>query len=431
MAYTLPNEDAPSISLGKAFTRGTSLYNTLMQNAIAKQRAQNEKATLEREAQLFPLKQAHLAALTNSAQSNADWNNLLMGNNPNQNANPMPNQNNRPQGNYNAVQQKFPLNKRPMVDENGETVSNLEEMPQQANQNIGMGEQLGAEQVLQPGDPNKYFMDEHAGIKGIPPVQTHYDSNGNIITKWPSGKLTKQQIGPTARESKFNESLDKSDAKIVGEMQEASIEAQDLKQSYDVLNEAFNNPLWNKMHSGLLSKGGEKGRKLQMDVIRNYGTDAQKELLATVDTTSNELVSKMAKVFKGPFRIAEQGLIEKVKPQSYDTPQAAMQKLMILNMAIDKQQYLNMRIPELITKNKMSANDAFKIAFNEVGGKEFKEELNKKYASEKNKNSSNFNLKVESEKLGISPEDVKHTAELKGITEQDVIERYKGAQNGA
>jgi hypothetical protein len=442
MAYNIPLPDSPGTALGKAFTQGTGLYNMLIQHAMQKAQdkraeAQNRRAeemqpinikhllsqistaeaASKRANELEPLQKMLLQAKAQSAQSNAAWNNMLMGNGGNS-ANIQP-QINKPEP------QKPNMG---LYEGQGMPSAKVQDQEQEAKKTPDMN-QIENEQILTEGNPNLYGMDRFAGIKGIPQVQTHYDTNGNLITRYPSGKITMQKIGPSDREKSFNKEFDKIDSKIVAGLQEQQLAGQDLNTSYEELDNAFNNPIWDKIHSGIADKFGERGRKFQLDIKRNTGTKEEKDLLATVDSVSNELVSKMAKVFKGPFRIAEQSLIERVKPQAYDTPEAARSKLNILRKALEKQQYINERIPDLIRKEKIPANDAFKIAFQEVGGKEFKDQLEEKYSS--NKSVEKFNLIKAAKELNVPVSDIEHTAQLKGITPQQVVERYKELKNGS
>jgi len=433
MAYSLPNTMAPDVSMERGISHGTNFYNMLVQHAMqkAQERRAQEKFPLElahmrgaesransasaRNAELQPLQKMLLQAKAQSAASNAAWNNMLMGggNQGTQTPSEPISQPSPESQNYDAL--KGHLQGQGMMA-NPSNMQQSTVQPEATNQ-------LEHERIIEPGNPTLHAMDRFAGIKGIPQAQTHYDTNGNLITRYPSGKVTMQKIGPSARDIALQEGFDKQDAKIVGELQESSLGAQDLNNSYESLGEAFSNPLWNTIHTGLLEKGGEKGRRLNLDVVRNYGTKEQKDLLAQVETTSNELVSKMAKVFKGPFRIAEQSLIERVKPQAYDTPEAAQAKLLKLREALEKQQYINTRIPDLIRKEHLPANDAFKVAFDEVGGKEFKDSLAEKYGSSGKQEA--MNLKKEAERLNLNLEDIEFTAKKKGITPEQVIQRYE------
>ncbi len=229
MAYTLPNELSPSAGLSKAFTQGTGLYNMLIQHAM--QRAQDKRAELAnaRADELQPLQKLLLGAKTQSAQSNAAWNNMLMG---------LPN-------GEGAPQQQGGNNQQPMVNENGEPAQPGMQQPQdysalkqkfpinQPQQDVGIGE----ERLLSKGNPLLHNMDRYAGIKGVPPVQTHYDTNGNLITRYPSGKVTMQKVGPSSAENKKIEEQDKNQAKIDLKHQEIQEQAKnDLPKLEKVLD---------------------------------------------------------------------------------------------------------------------------------------------------------------------------------------------------
>lgn len=405
-------------------TRANEMQPYTLQHLLAE--TQGLQGTNKRNEKLLPYRMAQLQAAAQQAQANAAWNNMLTGSggmNPTNGG-----ADGGMEGNtQNSMPQNNPMSSASNLQGQG-PFSDEESQPQNSSSGIPSQSQLGQVTVVSPGNPKLSRLNDFAGIKGIPQVQTHYDENGNLITRYPNGMITMQKIGPSKAENAANEAFTKTDAKIVDQLQQQAVEGGELQQTYEDLGQVFSDPLWSQIHTGLLTKGGQKGRQYQLDLKRNFGTDEEKALIARADSGTSKVVSQMAKVFKGPFRIAEQSLIERVKPQSYDTPEASQSKLQLLNEGLEKQQYINQRIPDLIRKEGLSATDAFKKAYGEVKGDEFKNQLKQKFGGDK---TSEAKMEEEAKALNLSMEDVNHTAQLKGITPQEVINRYKGAHHGA
>jgi len=396
---------APDQSMATAIKNGNDFYNMLVQHQIARahgkreeeasarneaanQRAEkmqpytikqmlsqmaNASAANARNAELLPFKKELMRAQAGNAASNASWNNMLMGGGA---PNAAPNPEKPTEQNYDALKDMFQGQGMPRAQEENGVPNGMQGSNEQKR--APMQPMTNEERIIRPGDPSRAMLNRFAGIKGIPPIQSHYE-DGNLITMKPNGEVTSQKVGPSKEELAREEGLNKVDVGIVDEMQHAAIEGQDLSSDYQDLSSLYSNPDWAKLQTGLLSKGGERGRKWQMDVLRNFGTQEQKDMIAMSDSKTNEIVTKMAKVFKGPFRIGEQSLIERIKPQTYDTPEAQKAKLKALQVANDKRNYISQRVSDLIRKDKLSSGEAFKKAKEEVNWNSLKDGLAEKY----------------------------------------------------
>lgn len=102
-------------------------------------------------------------------------------------------------------------------------------MPAQVSQD------MGGETVLNPGNPKLYGFDKFAGIKGVPGAQTHYQ-DGNLITRYPSGKMTMQKLGPSAEERAAQKAETAFQSKIAFE--EAKNQMKDAEQRKKIVFEA-------------------------------------------------------------------------------------------------------------------------------------------------------------------------------------------------
>ena len=180
--------------------------------------------------QLQPYQIALLKAKAGSAESNAAWNNMLLGGGqgmPNAGQGGNPNNQGAPQPNpqqydalKNMMQQNF-QGQGALRDESqmqqGQPNDQMQQPPQQMQNPEQEQNQV---HVLHEGNPQLAFADRFAGIKGIPPAQTHYDNNGNLVTRYPSGRVTIEKVAPSATEQKANEQLNAQNAKDVHEYEQ-------------------------------------------------------------------------------------------------------------------------------------------------------------------------------------------------------------------
>jgi hypothetical protein len=280
-------------------------------------------------------------------------------------------------------------------------------------------------QTIQQGNPNLLAMDKFAGIKGVPPLQTHFDQDGNLVTIHPSGKITRQHISPTAGERKMEEGMASADVDIIKDLQKQLYGGLGAQQTFNSMQEVLDNPEWAKMQDNPVAIAGVPGRKATLEYYRNAGTKEQKDLIARMDTLSGKMVTQMASVFKGPFRVTEQGLIETIKPRPTDTFEAAQAKLQELKKALNIEQYVSHRVSQLMRHQRMDGLDAFDIAKREINAPQFVDSMEEKY-NHKNSEGGQFNLNVEAKNLGVSPEDINHTAKLRNITPEQVVKLLKG-----
>lgn len=242
---------------------------------------------------------------------------------------------------------------------------------------------LGGETVLSAGDPRLHGFDKIAGMKGIPQVQTHYDDNGNLISRFPSGKVTLTKVSPDAVTTTRNKEFAKSDAKIASEMTEMVPHGIDLLRTYSKLDEALQDPEWRSMQQSIAATlGTDKGREATLAMYKQVGSPKQKELIGKVQNLSRDIITKSASVFKGPFRVAEQGLLEAMKPSETDPVDVALSKLHEMQQAMKFQHFVNTRVPSLIRTKGYSPQEAFEQVIQESGASKFIGGLEQKYGSD-------------------------------------------------
>ena len=252
--------------------------------------------------------------------------------------------------------------------------------PQPEREPVTPSSQMQGVEVLQEGNPRTANLNQYAGIKGVPKKEVTVDSDGNMITTYPNGMITKQHISPSSSEKKLSEGIAGADADVYKEMQKQAIGSMGPQKTLKSLRDVYSSPEWKNMVENDLSNYGTTGRRLNLAYYKNKGTDKQKDLIGRVESLSGKMITDMAQVFKGPFRITEQTLLETIKPQPSDTLPAAIAKLDELQKAADLESAVSKRTAQLMAKEKMSALDAFERAKDEYNADEYAEGLKQKYA---------------------------------------------------
>lgn len=158
---------------------------------------------------------------------------------------------------------------------------------------------FGQEIVVKRGDPNLEKLDHLAGlgiVPGMPKVSTHYAPNGNVITRYPSGKVTVQNLAApgtekeTPQQRQQRETQTKIDvatgtdnaktaSKLVTSGRELSSLVNRAKKIQDLLSENPGLTGWlqggmaslNLSQSKKLAEFDQTTRKLQADMGR-YGS---------------------------------------------------------------------------------------------------------------------------------------------------------------
>ena len=252
--------------------------------------------------------------------------------------------------------------------------------PQPEREPVTPSSQMQGVEVLQEGNPRTANLNQYAGIKGVPKKEVTVDSDGNMITTYPNGMITKQHISPSSSEKKLSEGIAGADADVYKEMQKQAIGSMGPQKTLKSLRDVYSSPVWKNMVENDLSNYGTTGRRLNIAYYKNKGTDKQKDLIGRVESLSGKMITDMAQVFKGPFRITEQTLLEAIKPQPSDTFPAATAKLDELQKMADLESAVSKRTAQLMAKEKMSALDAFERAKDEYNADEYAEVLKQKYA---------------------------------------------------
>ena len=425
MAYNLPNTMAPDVSFGKGLDRGTNLYNMLMQHAVQRSQNKRQDEANKRANDLHPLQKSLLGAKTQSAQSNADWNNMLMGNSFSRanESSSMPNQssasnqmideegNPAPQ-NFNALKNVFqnktiPGNNGQQETNQGEVNEPIEQPEVQNNED---------EKVVSQGNPQLHNMDRFAGIKGVPPVQTHYDTNGNLITRYPSGKVTMQKMGPSASQTKANEEQTKLDIIKKASLKEELPQAEELINKIEHAKQTIekHKDLFGPGVGGLNFLGGPSQRK------RGLKTKEEREAWGEIEDLFGTLVGKKATEFSHKGLKVAFDLAATTKPSFEEWPETIISKL----NGYEKP---------------LKANHAREIDwYKKHGGEPWKktsdEEENNSENKSKNPNSNNDFLKAISSQLiqdipEATPENIKNLAEAEGKTIEQISDEFIQIRN--
>lgn len=402
MATGIPLPGQPGTSFMKGIDTGSTMFSRIMQPIVQRENMSREwqqhlqdleiqKQIQARAAQLQPLQMKLLMAQAQQAQAAANkanmWSSLLSGDDGSSGmAQPSsaPSMGNNAQptasglGPNNIPLANAGMNPNPIAptDQPGMTANGPPMQPSMVPQ-----ASPGQEMVLAEGNPRLHGLDRVAGLQGMPNVQTHYDDNGNLITRFPSGKITMMPVSPNKASQVRASEFAKGDAKIANEMTEMIPNGADLLRTYSRLDQSLADPEWRKMQDSVVAKfGTDTGRKATLAMYKQAGTPQQKELIGKVQNLTRDIITKSASVFKGTFRVAEQSLLEAMKPSENDPVDVALAKLHEMQKSLTFQQFVNTRVPMLI-RNGMSPQDAFNQVFTESGADKFISGLEDKYGT--------------------------------------------------
>lgn len=195
--FNIPAPGAPGISLLQGFETGSNHMARLLQQKIQQQQLaqqqehfmQNfglQQAQENRAQQEFPHRLAQLEAETAHKNALAQmWGGF--GQNEQ-----MPNQNyNQDYGVGNQAQFVPPQNQQQVQP------PSLQQLQQGFSP---QGNSVPYEEVIRQGDPGKSQLDRMSGYPGMATKHITQDSNGNLITTYPSGKVTRTKVGPNKEE---------------------------------------------------------------------------------------------------------------------------------------------------------------------------------------------------------------------------------------
>ena len=348
------------------------------------QQIKQQQQQLEQAQKLAPLKELLMRAQAQKATSDADWNSMLMGGQGPQGGS---------QPNFDALKQMMMQMQGQQGSEgNGVNLPNLpppsgqppqgmqqprmqqEKMPQQQSEQGQNGET-----ILRPGNPQLHFIDEHAGLKGIPPVQTMQDNNGNLITRYPSGKVTSTPIGLDAGNMELQKGLAQSAVKKVQELTDNAITGDQLGRTYDSLEKDMSSPVWQQMTNNALSKyGTDWGRNINLKTLENSDNEEQKRLIGRVTANMGKIIADSAGMFKGAFRQGEQGLLENIKPNKTEPVAVSLGKLNALKEGLKFAQEINVKVPQLINKG-VPLTEALRQVRDSLGVDKFFDSVEQKF----------------------------------------------------
>jgi len=237
---------------------------------------------------------------------------------------------------------------------------------------------IGSSIVLDAGNPSLYKLDRFAGIGRIPDIKESINPvTGNRIVKYPSGKTVETKLAPSQLElaqgksdieatTKKRELFDKADAEVATEYTKSRGDIAELGRIYNSVQKDLDSPEWRKLKAQAFNQFGAKVRDLGIEAYKTIGDKKTQDVIGRVESNLGRLVAEYAKVFKGAFRMGEQQLLENVKPTPGEPLAVQLGKLSQLQEANKFANHLAQRIPVLIRKENMTADEAYDVALQEI-----------------------------------------------------------------
>lgn len=200
----------------------------------------------------------------------------------------------------------------------GQTTSNFDQatMPY---------EQMGEVTVLSEGNPQMAQVDRMASVGLAPAPQTHYDDNGNLITRYPSGKVTLTKVGKTAQEKEIAKGFGKVQAK-------AYEDAISDYQTFNDLNETLK-----RMQSTLENHPNpeEVLGPVNQWATKFFGNPEDQALFGQIASGTGDIMLGAARNIKGAFTGRDQSLINSIKLNPSDQYYLGMGKLQYMGEVAD------------------------------------------------------------------------------------------------
>ncbi len=200
------------------------------------------------------------------------------------------------------------------------------------------------------------------------------DVDGTKMVFGPRGPVVVAK-GLTPVEKARMEGFAKSDVKAAEDIQKTSLSGIESKPTMDELAKVVSDPAWKSMRTNELAP------KLEMTYYLKKGTPEQKALAGRFMTYSNQLIKDSAKDFTGPFRVGEQGILEKMKPSENDTLPVAQAKLQALITLREARSKRAEKAYSLIRKQGMDPSEAMRIADKELDMDKIREDARKQVSS--------------------------------------------------
>lgn len=258
-----------------------------------------------------------------------------------------------------------------------DSINQMSPATSQQNQNLIPGTNIPMPEK-QSQQPYNYAADLMAGMLKLPLQQQMV--NGRLETINPLIGRQSLKLGPSAKEQAFTA----SDAKLAAEMTEALPQGYQLLDNYNKISQGMNSPEWRALYDNAASKYGSNfGRKLSLKAFSELGTPEQQKMIGDMISRTEDLVAKSASLFKGPFRVSEQGLIERMKPKVSDPVDVALGKIQALTDIIQLQNKINSQVPQVLRYSNMSPQEAFNAVMDKNNGNRFVEALNIQYGNKK------------------------------------------------
>jgi hypothetical protein len=240
----------------------------------------------------------------------------------------------------------------------------------QTNPNFGQRAPLseyakGKEVVLNEGDPRKRGLDRIAGAPGFQNVQTNFDTDGNLIKMYPSGRVTMTPVGSSAQEKQQREvttaqtkERNKQDEKYRAENLQSIEDAQqslsDIKQANDLLGE----PGTEQYDYATSALGPIDSRTPPL----RTGT---RLFVGEFERLAGRLKSNIARLEKGATSDKERAMIDKAEISRPDPWTVNKGKLLAQEKYMRKLIERKVMIADLMDKG-YSRNDAMKISMKQI-----------------------------------------------------------------
>lgn len=328
MALNIPNVGFSGDALMKGLDTGSTLFSRYMQpviqreqlaeqgryhqGSLAQQQAEMQqrqqqflqelalrKQAEARQAMLAPLQQELYKAQAQAAQANAAkarmWADILSG------------------GNGNIPSANEPITNKNVPSENESFIPSIQGTNNQTIQQT-IPEQkpnvpeYGQEVILNQGNPRLYGLDSIAGMQGVAPAQTHYDTEGNLITRYPSGRVTMTHVGKTGAERKFEETL----GSVAGKQYENAVNTTSALEEQQSNLERLASDLEKYPHPEQVIG------PINKHITDIFGTPEQQKFLGEIASSTGNIVLDAAKGIKGAFTGRDQSLINSLKPNATD-----------------------------------------------------------------------------------------------------------------
>jgi hypothetical protein len=374
---------SPTPSLLQGFQTGSNFIDQIMRRRMAQRQQDMTEQQQQRQKQFDPLKkqlmEAQIQEATIKTQKNKQNMELLQKALQQMSGGAIGGDPNMTEGQYDSQKSVLqPVNQQQMpgvqAGESNASIPNSDDEWEQLSKKSGYGalsEPISQKTQLQN------MIASQLGHKVERKIEDGVEYNYN-----PLFGTSQRRVGMNP----LQKQLAGKDAGIISDLEKDALAIQPTINTLGELKNVVNSDTYKNLTNIPFYRGK------QLSVLAKTGTPEQQDVIGRFNSLSGEIVKNLSREFKGPFRVGEQALAERMKPSENDTPQTAMAKIDMLMKLTDLNQKMMSMVPQLMREHSISSTHAHEIAKKQLGVKDFINNVNNQLKTINKPQKQSFNF---------------------------------------